>query len=141
MRLAGGAKVPDQPTRIAPRDVVSRRSTDALAIKDRLIARTLRTIRERMGELEDVEDLIDAIGVPRRTLEVRFRKVTGQTLAGELANARVSRARELLSSTDLSVKEIAYLVGFSEPRMLTLVFKRVTGELPSDYRQRVRPGG
>lgn len=141
MRLAAGEATPAEPLRIAPRHVIGRRSTDALAIKDRLVARTLRTIRERMAELEDAADLIQAIGVPRRTLEVKFRKVTGQTLAGELANARVSRARELLSTTDLSVKEIAYLVGFSEPRMLTLVFKRLAGELPSEYRERVRPGG
>jgi transcriptional regulator GlxA family with amidase domain len=78
--------------------------------------------------------------IPRRTLEVNFRKATGQTLAHELANARIQRARELLSTTDLSIKEIAFLVGFSEPRMLTLVFKRMTKEKPSEYRARVRPG-
>jgi transcriptional regulator GlxA family with amidase domain len=46
----------------------------------------------------------------------------------------------LLATTGLSGKEIAFLVGFSEPRMLSLVFRRETGERPTDYRKRVRPG-
>jgi len=91
--------------------------------------------------LRDAADIVRLTGIPRRTLEVKFRKLTGQTLAGELARARIQRARGLLSATDLSVKEIAYLVGFSEPRMLSIVFKRVAGELPTEYRARARPGG
>lgn len=140
MRLSRGAPMPANPVRIAPRDVVSRRSTDNLAVTDRTAARVIRLVRERMAELRDAGDLVDALGIPRRTLEVRFHKATGSTLAHELANARIQRARELLSTTDLSIKEISFLVGFSEPRMLTLVFKRLTGEKPSDYRARVRPG-
>jgi transcriptional regulator GlxA family with amidase domain len=93
-----------------------------------------------MADLEDASDLIKAMGVPRRTLEVKFRRHTGQTLAAELAKARIDRARKLLSTTELSIKEIAFLVGFTEPRMLTLVYKRLTGELPSEYRQRIKPG-
>jgi LacI family transcriptional regulator len=141
MRMAAGEPVPAEPVRIAPRHVISRRSTDALVIKDRIVARALRLMRENMGELRDAADIVRLTGIPRRTLEVKFRKLTGQTLAGELARARIQRARGLLSANDLSVKEIAYLVGFSEPRMLSIVFKRVAGELPTEYRARARPGG
>ncbi|MGC9450507.1 MAG: substrate-binding domain-containing protein [Oceanipulchritudo sp.] len=140
MRLAAGEPFHEAPIPIPPKHVIARRSTDAIAIKDRLVARILRLMRERMADFPDAGALIREIGVPRRTLEVRFNKATGQTLAHELASARIQRARELLSSTDLSIKEIAFLVGFSEPRMLSLVFKRVAGELPSEYRVRVRPG-
>ena len=139
MRLAAGEAVSAEPIRIAPKHVVSRRSTDALVIKDRSVARALRLMRERMTEFADAGDVIREIGVPRRTLEVKFRKHTGHTLAAELARARIRRAQELLSTTDLSIKEIAFLVGFSEPRMLTLVFRRLTKELPSEYRERVNP--
>lgn len=140
MQLAAGQPPPSEPVRIPPKHVISRQSTDAIATKDRTVVRILRLMRDRMADFEDAGDLIREIGIPRRTLEVKFKKLTGQTLARALAEARVSRARELLSTTDLSAKEIAYLVGFSEPRMLTLVFKRHAGELPSDYRTRVRPG-
>lgn len=140
MKLASGGKAPKEPIRIAPRDIISRRSTDSLAIADKVVTKAIRLMRERMVEISDAADLVRLMEIPRRTLEVRFHKATGSTLAHEIANARICRARELLSSTDLSIKEIAFLVGFSEPRMLSLVFKRLTGEKPSDYRARVRPG-
>jgi LacI family transcriptional regulator len=139
MRLARGEADHQTTIRIAPKHVVSRRSTDAIAIKDRTIARALRLMRERMADFVDAADLIRELGVPRRTVEYKFHKATGSSLAYELTSARICRARELLATTDLSVKEIAYLVGFSEPRMLTLVFKRHTGELPSQFRDRIRP--
>jgi LacI family transcriptional regulator len=140
MRLAAGESAPAEAVRIAPKHVINRRSTDALAVRDRLVARTLRLIRDRIGEIPDAAALVKAVGVSRRTLESRFRKVTGRTLAGDLTRSRIRRARELLATTGLSGKEIAFLVGFSEPRMLSLVFRRETGERPTDYRKRVRPG-
>jgi LacI family transcriptional regulator len=124
---------------VPPVDVVVRQSTGALAIRDPLVARALRLMRDRMGQLADAAAVVEAMGVSRRTLEVHFRAATGRTLAGELARMRVARARELLSDTNLSIKEIAYLVGFSEPRMLSKVFRRLSGELPSVYRNRVQP--
>lgn len=139
MRIARGEADCETTIEIAPKQIISRRSSDAIAIKDRLIGRALRLMRERMGDFANVGDLIRELGVPRRTLEFKFHEATGSSLAHELTSARICRARELLATTDLSVKEIAYLVGFSEPRMLTLVFKRHTGELPSAFRERVRP--
>ncbi len=141
VRLARGEPVPSEPLVIPPVGVVTRASTDTFAVGDAVVVRALRMIRDRMGEIPDVAALVEAVGVPRRTLEARFRKATGRTLAGDLAQSRIHRACELLASTDLSGKEIAYLVGFSEPRMLSIVFRRLTGETPTDYRARVRPGG
>jgi LacI family transcriptional regulator len=140
MRLAAGEAVPPAPLLIPPKRVVRRRSTDAMAIRDPAALKTLRIIKENLADLVDVGDLIRRVGIPRRTLEPKFNKATGKTLASALAEARITRARDLLATTDLSIKEISFLIGFSEPRMLTLVFKRITGELPSDYRQRILAG-
>ena len=141
MRFARAESIPEQVLRIAPKYVRSRKSTDRIAVKDRSVARALRLMQTRMSELSDVNDLVGEIGISRSALEVKFKKQTGSTLAHELTAARISKARELLGSTDLPAKEIAFLVGFSEPRMLTLVIKRCTGELPSEFRARAQPGG
>lgn len=138
LRLAQGGAVPPEPLRVAPRQVVTRESTSAFAVNDPFVQRALRLTRERMGDLPDAAALMAAMDVPRRTLEVRFRCALGSSPARELMRARIERARELLGGTDLSIKEIAYLVGFSEPRMLSRCFLKETGERPSEYRERVR---
>jgi len=140
MRLAAGEPPPDKPLLIAPDRVVARRSTSNFVVRDPLVARALQMIEDRMPELGDAGDLVKALQAPRRTVEDRFRKSLGSTPARELLRARLARARMLLGTTELSIKEIAYLIGFSEPRMLSLVFKRETGESPVAYRKRVKPG-
>jgi LacI family transcriptional regulator len=140
MRLASGERQPDAPIRIRPLTVVTRQSTSVFATDDAMVARALRLMRDRMAELADASDVVKASGVPRRTLEWHFNRALQSSVARELSRARLRRARELLMTTELSIKEIAYLVGFSEPRMLSIVFRRETGETPSDFRQRVRPG-
>jgi transcriptional regulator GlxA family with amidase domain len=77
----------------------------------------------------------------RRWLELRFYRPLNSSIAREMTAARLGRARELLIDSDLGIKEIAYLVGYSEPRRLSIAFKRETGERPLDYRNRVKPGG
>jgi AraC family transcriptional activator of pobA len=48
----------------------------------------------------------------------------------------VDRAKELLSSTDLSASEIAYTLGFSQPQSFSRLFKTKTGESPLEFRMR-----
>lgn len=140
MRMAAGGPQPREPILIAPSHVVVRRSTSRLAGTDKWVDRAMRLIRDNLGDLQGVADVVAALDINRRPLEMRFRKQLGSSIAHELTRARIQRACELLSSTDLSIKEVAYLVGYSEPRMLSIAFKRETGERPSEYLRRVRPG-
>ena len=139
MRLADGEAVPEHAQRISPIRVVVRQSTSKLAINDETTARALRTIRANIGELQSVTDLCKALKVQRRPMELRFNRILNSSIARELTNARIRRAKELLANPDLSIKEIAYLVGYTEPRRLSIAFRRETGERPIDFRNRVLP--
>jgi LacI family transcriptional regulator len=132
--------LPDEVVRIAPVRVETRQSTDLYALEDELAAEILETIDEHLAELSDVSDLVERLGHPRRTLESRFRKATHRTLAKELASVRVERARDLIRNGEDSIEDVARAVGLPDARMLWLLFKRHTGESPSDYRKRVRSG-
>jgi LacI family transcriptional regulator len=133
-----GTPPPGNPVLIRPQGIVTRQSTDHLAYTDPLVKKTVALINEKTAQFQEVSDLVDAIGIPRRTLEYRINKVTNESLGTLLTRARIQKASGLLTRTDLSVKEISYLVGLSEPRMLSLVFKRETGETPSEFRARTR---
>ncbi|MCC5850571.1 MAG: helix-turn-helix domain-containing protein [Verrucomicrobia bacterium] len=135
---ARGSRPPDEPVRIRPRGIITRHSTDMLAYTDPIVKKALTLISEKTEQFRDVGDVVRVLGIPRRTLEYRFNKVTGNSLGTLLTQARIRKASNLLAQTDLSIKEIAYLVGLSEPRMLSLIFKRETHETPSEYRERTK---
>ena len=65
-----------------------------------------------------------------------FKKTMGVSLIQYLIDVRVKRAKELLERTDLKVNEVAELVGYPDQHYFTKVFKRVTGENPTDYKER-----
>jgi LacI family transcriptional regulator len=138
VQWAKGTAPPAEPLLVLPRGVITRHSTDLLAFSDPLVKKTLTLISEKTEQIRDVADVVKLLGIPRRTLEYRVNKSTGQSLGNLLTRARIRKASNLLTETDLSIKEIAYLVGLSEPRMLSLIFKRETGETPSEYRSRTR---
>ncbi|MGC9452084.1 MAG: substrate-binding domain-containing protein [Oceanipulchritudo sp.] len=140
LSLNKGLPCPPEPVQVRPIRVIERASTNVLAISDPVVARAVRLMRDRVAEFRDVKDVLRALGMQRRALEKRFQKVYHRSIASELTHARLNTARSLLESTNLSINEIADLVGYPEYRLLTLAFKRLTGEPPSAYRKRVRGG-
>jgi len=78
------------------------------------------------------------VGVSRRTLERRYARANGVTVIREVIARRVERARQLLTETRMSVKEISYAVGFGDSRRLIRNFSRASGLTPAAYRLRVR---
>ncbi|MCC5843623.1 MAG: helix-turn-helix domain-containing protein [Verrucomicrobia bacterium] len=133
-----GIEPPSSVVNIPPIGIARRASTQFRVFDDPLVSRCLKQIEENLTTLTDVDDVVNALNVNRRTLELHLGKHLGLGVAQLLRNARIEKARDLLSTSDLSMKEVSYLVGFPEPRMLSLVFKRETGETPTDYRNRVR---
>ena len=63
-----------------------------------------------------------------------FKQATGYTPHQYVINQRIERAKELLRKTDISITEIAYLLGFSTPAHFTHHFRRKTGITPSAMR-------
>jgi AraC family transcriptional regulator len=63
-----------------------------------------------------------------------FKQSTGYTPHQYVISQRIERAKELLKKTDLSITEIAYLLGFSTPAHFTHHFRRKTGIRPSEMR-------
>ncbi len=114
------------------------RSTDTLAVADPELVSAIRFIRARAGEPIQVDDVLRAVPMSRRSLERRFYSVLGRTPASEIRRVHVERARRLLAETDLPVPDVAAASGFGSPEYLAVVFKGETGLTPLRYRSRVR---
>jgi LacI family transcriptional regulator len=138
--MAGAPTVGD--VRIPPESVVTRHSTDVLAVTDPQVAKAVRFIRDRLAERIRVPDVARASGLNRRTLEKRFAAILGHSPGEEIRRARVEAARRMLLATDLSIDDIAEECGFSGRRWLSSVFVSVTGLTPARYRrERKLPAG
>jgi LacI family transcriptional regulator len=134
-----GRKARGETHLIPPLGVVTRQSTDVLAIHDRNIARAINFIRKHACEGINVHDVIKAVPQSRRLLEKAFRKYIGRTPHQEIFRVQLDRVKKLLNETDLSIEEISERAGFSHVEYLSVAFKRELGMPPSRFRQQNRP--
>ena len=134
-RLMAGEAEPQEPLLLPPLHVVTRYSTDILAIEDETVQTALQYIRENAWSDISVSDLADGIAVGRRHLERKFRTILGRSVLEEIYRVRVERAKELLTDTHLSITTIAERAGFPNTRRLDVVFAQRTGLSPREYRR------
>jgi LacI family transcriptional regulator len=134
----GGARAPKHPIFIEPAGIVTRRSTEVLAIEDRHIAAAIRFIREHASEGIDVSDVLRAVPLSRSTLERRFARALGRSPKDEILRVRLNRAKQLLAQTDFSLAMVAEKVGFEHTEYLSVIFKKKTGLTPGQFRAQSR---
>jgi LacI family transcriptional regulator len=132
-----GEPIADQSVFVEPCEVVTRRSTDFLAIDDPMVVAALSLIKDRACKGISVEDITHVVHVSRSVLERRFRKYLGRSPQAEIRSIQIHRIKELLRETDYTLAHIAELVGFEHPEYLCVVFKKATSMTPNQYRQKM----
>ncbi|MCI0527257.1 MAG: AraC family transcriptional regulator, partial [Nitrospira sp.] len=73
-------------------------------------------------------------------LSRKFKKEIGIPFLQYVSNLRIEKAAQLLLSTEKSVKEISYDVGFTRPEIFSKAFKRHMGSSPTNYRNHILGG-
>jgi LacI family transcriptional regulator len=138
-QLMSGKKVKKNfMTLVPPKEVVTRRSTDVLAIADTDVAAAMAYIHDNSCRPIRIADVVAAVGVSRSTLETKFKTVTGRTMHDEIRRLQIDCARSLLATTDLPIKQIALMAGFAHIHYMTTIFHQHTGWTPAEYRKHVR---
>ena len=94
-------------------------------------------IDEKMGDSGlNVEDLGKEMGLSRVQLYRKIKSLTNYSPNELLRIARLKKAASLLASSDMTVAEIGYEVGFSSPSYFTKCYKEQFGESPTDFLKR-----
>lgn len=127
-------------TLVSPEPVVVRGSTQGAKVNDQCVDIAIRFIRENACKGINTEDVLDHLAqsshlVSRSTLERRFRATLRHSPKDEILRVRIARAGELLKNTTYTVSKIAEMVSIQRPEHLSTIFKRLTGKLPSEFRQ------
>lgn len=133
--MAGKEKMAGQIIFDQPRDVVARRSTEIIAVKDPEIAESILYIRRHSMLPIQVSKVADHVAMSRRSLERRFRRALGRSVLNEITNVRVDRICLMLTETNRPVSEIALSLGFSCPEHFARYLKRNKGMTPLAYRK------
>jgi len=103
----------------------------------------LRLIDERLREVRAAPTLTELAGICNlsvRQLTRGFRTSRGRSIGDHVAHCRLEHAKRLLAS-DQSVKAISYSLGFSSPSSFSYAFRKLIGETPRQFRQRVLRAG
>lgn len=140
-RLLSGAMTPRTPQLVPPLRVVTRRSTDTVAVEDQDLASAIRIIRELATTPIDVTDVLRQVPIARRGLEKRFKQFLGRSPAAEIRRLRIERAKELLTETDWKMPRIAAASGFTHTEVMNQVFRRELNLTPTEYRRSSRLRG
>ncbi len=100
------------------------------------ISRFKKVVEERMTDSElSVETIGSELGLSRVQLYRKVKALTGSSPVDLLRKARLNKAQQLLQTSDLSVSEIAYQVGFTSPSYFTKCYKDEYGKVPGESRK------
>src|SRR5581483_9436011 len=137
-KMMAGGKPPAQPTLIPPLGIVTRRSTDVLAMNDRQLAAGVRFLREHAFDAIAVDDIARGAGLSRRVFERRFAAHFGRAPKAEIQRLRLERVKSLLVETDWPLDRIAEKTGYRHMEYLHVVFTEKFGVTPGKFRRRER---
>ena len=120
-----------QHVEIRPSDVVVR------SMDEQFVNSAVKVVEENLANAEyTVEQLSDAMSMSRVYLYKKILSLTGKTPIEFIRIIRIRRAAGLLEKSQLTVSEIAYQVGFNNPKYFTKLFKEEYQMLPTEYRRK-----
>ena len=92
-------------------------------------------IRESLESDLTIQKIAEELGIGYSNFRKLFKEYTGIAPAMYQQELRLQRAKEMLSTTNLSIKEIAYRLNFDSPDYFSAKFKIKTGRRPSEFRE------
>jgi len=120
---------------LKPLRIITRRSTETLALEDPYVKKTLIYITENLDKPMQVADLVKIVPLSRRALEKRFFNAIGRSMYQEIQRLRMEKVVSLLLDTDLTVNEISMLCGFPDSKNLSRLFTSIYHMTPIKFRK------
>ena len=132
--MRGVRKVGDGAVRVKPIGVETRLSSETYPLDPPWMAGALTFIRSGVVRALSASDVVAHIGLSASTVEHAFKRVLGRTIQKEITEARLDEAEHLLSSSSLTLQEVAARTGFSSQQYFCNCFQRRNGVSPGAWR-------
>jgi LacI family transcriptional regulator, galactose operon repressor len=136
-RMMNGEEIPPIDIVVAPDRIVERSSTRTLAINNKDLEAAVDYIHNNIEHSFSVETLCQTLRKSRRWLEYVFQQELSTTPHQFISKARTAHAKKLLTDPKrYKLKQVALMSGFSTSKQLNIVFERITGITPREYREK-----
>ena len=117
-------------------DNTSTDETSSAVVESAFLVRFREVVEARLEDSEvSIDDLAAEMNLSRVQLYRKVKQITGSSPVELLRTTRLNRAYQMLLTTDKSVSEVAYAVGFTAPSYFTKCFKEEYGMVPGDVRK------
>lgn len=110
-------------------------NNDLLCRLENLLDDYFKNDKQAVDGIPTVQSIAQQLNLSPNYLSDMLRTYTGQTTQQHIQNRLIGKAKELLSTTGLSVSEIAYQLGFEHPQSFHRLFKNQTSVSPVQFRQ------
>ena len=135
-RLMNGEKPPETMTRVQPKGIYTRLSTDILAMDNVEVAKALRYIWTHYKDCSLSAELVASqTMLTSRGLRKTFQKTLHRSIHQEIMRVRMEKVFELLKIPGHSVAYIASRTGFASANNLFRAFRRIHGMSPGEFRK------
>jgi LacI family transcriptional regulator len=133
--IVGRKKMTSQAILAPATHVVTRQSSDIMAIEDRPVADAVYFIRRNFNSRIQVADIVNATACSRRNLETKFQKFLGRSIMKEVMRVRIEHIASLLLESDVSIDQITKASTFDSVSHLIRIFKKHKGLPPNAFRK------
>jgi AraC family transcriptional activator of pobA len=110
-------------------------SNDLLSKTEQLLDNYFNVEKALLKGLPTVQEIADELNVSAHYLSDMLRSLTGRNTQQHIHSRLIDRAKQLLSTTNLTVAEVAYQLGFEHPQSFNKLFKNKTKVSPVEFRQ------
>jgi signal transduction histidine kinase/DNA-binding response OmpR family regulator len=111
-------------------------TTEVINKEDAFIQKVRTVIEENINDdAFGIPQICRAVGLQRAQLHNKIKALTGQSTSIYVRIIRLKRGKHLLSTTDLNVSEVAYEVGFKDPKYFSRLYIETFKELPSEVKK------
>lgn len=103
---------------------------------EKIIQHAVRKVEEKLSDNEfDIDRFALDMAYSKSTLYRKLKSITGLTPSSFIRNVRLEHASSLLLIDMATIAEIAFLVGFNDPKYFSKCFKDKYGMIPSEFKK------
>ncbi len=85
-----------------------------------------------------VDDFADKLMLSRTVFYRKLKSIVGLTPVDFIRDIRIKRSIQLIESGEYNFSQVAYMIGFSDPKYFSKCFKKQTGLTPSEYKDQAQ---
>lgn len=109
------------------------KTQNTIDYSNQIVKITKDYLEQHFAEEISLEDVAEQVNISPQYFSKLIKKTTGFNFIDWLSMFRVKKAKELLTNSNLTVKEVCFMVGYKDPNYFSRIFKKRIGITPSEY--------